>query len=194
MKRIIKVIECKTVIERSKFISYVYNCDNREELNSLLDEIRKIHHSATHVCFGCILQDKNEVYFSDDGEPSNTAGLPIIRALQENELIYTLVIVVRYFGGIKLGVPGLFRAYKESAEACLKNNTKEVTLKKLFEGKTSYGEFSNLKKYFDKKSISIYNVKFSDQVNFYVYLDEKEFKYISKFVKLNFLEKTKYMS
>ena len=193
MKRIIKESQSKIIIERSKFISYSFNCDDKTQANDILQKVRENHHAANHVCFACVLKNKLETYFSDDGEPSGTAGAPILQVLKENDLICTLVIVVRYFGGIKLGVPGLFRAYKESAEECLKDNTKDVILKKLYTSTVDYATFSNIKKYFEKNSIDIFDVAFSNYVTFSVYLEENEYRNISSNIKLDYFGKEEYM-
>ncbi len=100
------------IIEKSKFFVYVSHVGDEEEAKAYLSEVRSLHPMATHVCFGYIA-DKigNLQRFSDDGEPQGTAGMPILGVLKAQDLRETLVAVVRYFGGIKLGAGGLTRAY-----------------------------------------------------------------------------------
>ena len=100
----------------SKFISYLFPVYSKEEVKEKLEEIRKKEHSARHHCYAYILNpNKSPQRANDDGEPSSTAGKPILGQIQSNDLTNILIIVVRYFGGVKLGVPGLIRSYKTAA-------------------------------------------------------------------------------
>lgn len=100
----------------SKFLSYIYPVRSEEEIRTHLDALRKRYYDATHHCYAWRLGPRGESYRSnDDGEPSGTAGKPILGQLLSHELTDCLVVVVRYFGGTKLGVPGLIAAYRESA-------------------------------------------------------------------------------
>ena len=101
----------------SKFLSFIYPVHNEEEIREALDALRKRYFDATHHCYAWRLGPKGEQFrANDDGEPSGTAGKPILGQLLSRELTDCLVVVVRYFGGTKLGVPGLIAAYKESAQ------------------------------------------------------------------------------
>ena len=100
------------VIKRSKFICFLYHVENVNEINSILENLRQEYKDATHVCYSYILTNKEKAY--DDGEPSGTAGLPILEILKKKDLVNVLCVVVRYFGGIKLGAGGLIRAYSNS--------------------------------------------------------------------------------
>ncbi len=104
----------------SKFIAYAFPVNTAEEFKIKLEEVKKEHPKATHHCFAYRLgTDKNNFRSSDDGEPSGTAGKPILGQIDSKELTNTLIIVVRYFGGTQLGVPGLINAYKTSASLVL---------------------------------------------------------------------------
>ena len=99
----------------SKFLTYAYPVENEEEIKELLDALRKQYYDATHHCYAYRLGPQGEAYrANDDGEPSGTAGKPILGQLLSANLTNCLVVVVRYFGGTKLGVSGLIQAYKES--------------------------------------------------------------------------------
>lgn len=104
-------------IKKSKFITVLYKVNNILEIDNYLKEIRNIYQNATHYCYGYIIDDV--YHFSDDGEPGGTAGLPIIEILKKKNINYVLCIVVRYFGGIKLGAGGLVRAYSKSVRDAL---------------------------------------------------------------------------
>jgi uncharacterized YigZ family protein len=104
----------------SKFIGYACPIKSVEEFKDRLNEIRKEHPKATHHCFAYRLGlDGNTFRVSDDGEPSGSAGRPILGQIDSKGLVNTLVVVVRYFGGTLLGVPGLINAYKSTAALAL---------------------------------------------------------------------------
>ena len=104
----------------SKFLAYAYPVRTEEEIREHLDALRKRHFDATHHCYAWRLGPRGERYrTNDDGEPSGTAGKPILGQLLSAEVTDCLIVVVRYFGGTKLGVPGLIAAYREAAAEAL---------------------------------------------------------------------------
>ena len=104
----------------SKFIGFAFPVNNEAEIKSALEKVRTEHPKATHHCYAFRLGIEGENYrANDDGEPSGSAGLPIYNQLLANELTHILLIVVRYYGGTKLGVSGLVKTYKESAKLTL---------------------------------------------------------------------------
>lgn len=105
-------------IKKSKFITYLIKLDNVEEVEIKLNEIKKEYKDATHYCYAYIIQNKEKA--SDNGEPSGTAGVPILNVLKKNNLSNILCVVIRYFGGIKLGAGGLVRAYANSCSEAIK--------------------------------------------------------------------------
>ena len=104
----------------SKFLCYAYHVESEEEIAAYLEPLRKRYYDATHHCYAWRLGPFGEKFrANDDGEPSSTAGKPILGQLLSREVTNCLIVVVRYFGGTKLGVPGLIEAYKESTIAVL---------------------------------------------------------------------------
>ena len=104
----------------SKFLCYAYHIESEEEVSTHLEVLHKRYYDATHHCYAWRLGPFGERFrANDDGEPSSTAGKPILGQLLSREITNCLIVVVRYFGGTKLGVPGLIAAYKESAAAVL---------------------------------------------------------------------------
>lgn len=104
----------------SKFFGYAYPVFNEDDVKNCLDELRKKHHSARHFCYAYQIGiEKIRFRANDDGEPNNSAGLPIYGQIQSFEVTNILVVSVRYFGGTKLGVGGLISAYKTSAQLAL---------------------------------------------------------------------------
>ncbi len=104
------------VISRSRFMAFAYHVESEEDVAQKLKSLRKSYHDATHVCYAAIWDELgNMSRFSDDGEPSGTAGAPIMEAIKGAGLKKCMVAVVRYFGGVKLGTGGLTRAYSQGA-------------------------------------------------------------------------------
>ncbi|WP_314740509.1 YigZ family protein [Hoylesella pleuritidis] len=102
--------------KRSKFLAFAHNVDSVTEIKSLLDHYRKKYYNARHVCYAYMLgANRTSFRANDDGEPSGTAGKPILGQINSNELSNILIVVVRYYGGINLGTGGLIMAYRTAA-------------------------------------------------------------------------------
>ena len=122
MKTIKESYSSLLVIQKSEFIANIYPVNSIEEINDILTKTRKKYYDATHNCYSYVLGDNGEIVkCSDDGEPSQTAGVVIYDVLKKNELTNVLAIVTRYFGGIKLGAGGLVRAYSSTTALALQN-------------------------------------------------------------------------
>ncbi len=121
MLTINKVFTFEHIINKSTFICTLFPIQNLEEANNILKEMRKKYYDATHNCYACIYGENGEyAKNSDDGEPSQTAGIVIYDVLKKNNLTNVLAVVTRYFGGIKLGAGGLVRAYSSSTAEAVK--------------------------------------------------------------------------
>ncbi len=108
--------------KNSKFFGYAFPIQNEEEVKLHIEQLKKHHFSARHWCYAYQLGTDKIIYrANDDGEPNNSAGMPIYGQIQSFELTNVLVVVVRYFGGVKLGVGGLISAYKSAAQMALEN-------------------------------------------------------------------------
>lgn len=108
------------IINKSKFITYIYKVNNILEVNEKLNKLKTKYKDASHICYSYIIN--NIKRFNDDKEPSHTAGMPILNVLESKNLNYILAVVIRYFGGIKLGAPGLIRAYTNSVASLINND------------------------------------------------------------------------
>lgn len=154
------------VIERSKFICTVKSCQNEEEIKNFIEEIKKIHSLATHNCYAYIADEKGLVQkFSDDGEPQGTAGMPMLEVLKKKKLYKTVVVVTRYFGGIKLGTGGLVRAYQGAICDCINDSC--ILCQKyscVCEVCTDYNGLSKILKYTNSEKVKKLNVDYSDGV------------------------------
>ncbi|HXK00088.1 MAG TPA: YigZ family protein [Gelidibacter sp.] len=111
--------------KNSKFLGYAYPIKNAEDVKFHLENLKKQHHSARHWCYAYQLGKQESQYqfrVNDDGEPNNSAGMPIYGQIQSFEVTNILIVVVRYFGGVKLGVGGLISAYKTTAQMALEQS------------------------------------------------------------------------
>lgn len=125
------------VIEKSEFICYLKRCNDVEEFKEFLNSVKKYHYDATHHCSAYISKDVKRS--NDDGEPSGTAGMPILNALEKRNMEDTGAVVVRYFGGIKLGAGGLIRAYSNAILKAIDiaKKVEKISIRK-YELKVSY--------------------------------------------------------
>jgi len=132
-----KLIEPSIFKDRkSKFLGYAFPFDDLEQLKPIIEKLKKEHHNARHWCYGYRIGiEKIQERANDDGEPSNSAGMPILGQIKAKDLTNVLVVVVRYFGGVKLGVGGLMNAYKTATQMVLdeveiveKIRTKELSV------------------------------------------------------------------
>ena len=171
-----------TIIERSRFICYMKRIESEEEYKEYLNEIRKKHRDATHVCSAMICHNIRRS--SDDGEPSGTAGAPILGVLDKNGLDETCALVVRYFGGIKLGAGGLVRAYSGAVSECLKDAVlaEDLVLPK-YELTLPY-DVSNKVDYYLENNTIILDKKYAEEVT-YIFAadDENKLEKIREFTK-----------
>ena len=135
--------ENEIVIERSRFITHVFYVETEKDAKDALSAIKKKYQDATHNCYAFVTDFGLTSRSSDDGEPSGTAGAPIMEVLKNQKLINTLVVVTRYFGGIKLGAGGLVRAYSRSAaEGVKKGGAKEFFSCQKLKASLSYDEYN----------------------------------------------------
>ncbi|MGM9971829.1 MAG: YigZ family protein [Anaeroplasmataceae bacterium] len=153
MKKIKETYSNEIIINKSRFIAQIFRVNSIDEINEVLALTKKKYYDATHNCYAYILgEDANIQKCSDDGEPSKTAGAPILDVLKKQELTNILCIVTRYFGGILLGAGGLVRAYSEStSEVIKKAKIYDTLLLKKIEIRIDYSSYnailSNINKY-----------------------------------------------
>jgi len=147
--------------KNSKFFGYCFPVSSEEEVVQILKKLRKEHYSARHWCYAFQLGTEQTYYrINDDGEPSGTAGLPIYGQIQSFELTNILLVVVRYFGGTKLGVSGLVSAYKETAKMTLENaEIIEKTIDKQFVIKFEYNDINLVMRIIKEKKLSVVSQK-----------------------------------
>jgi len=175
----------------SKFIAFAYPVNTEEEAKIILSEIRKLYHDACHHCYAYrIGSDKMLYRSSDDGEPSGTAGKPIFNQILSKDLTNIFIVVVRYFGGTLLGVPGLINAYKNAALEAL-NNTAVITktVNEIYEIFYEYPAMNDVMKIVKDNGIEVISTDFNIKckIVFKVRKNNSSFIYES-LKKLNSLE------
>jgi uncharacterized YigZ family protein len=120
-----QTVSSELKIKGSRFIASIYHAITKEQAESHYSTVRRKYHDATHNCYAYRISD-DQYRFSDDGEPTGTAGKPILKVIETNNLIQTLIVVTRYFGGTKLGTGGLSRAYSDAAKDVINKTSIEV--------------------------------------------------------------------
>ncbi len=154
------------VIERSRFIANCAHAESEEQARAFIASVRAEHTLATHNCYAFVADKKgNLLRFSDDGEPQGTAGMPILDVLKNKKLFETVVVVTRYFGGIKLGAGGLVRAYSGTcAEALDRADIREYTACRELFLTVAYENFDALKKFLSSHDCAVKDTEYSDKV------------------------------
>jgi uncharacterized YigZ family protein len=156
----------------SRFIGLVFPIQNEDEVTALLEKSKEDYPNATHYCYAYRIKGKEGM--SDDGEPSHTAGLPLLGLLRKQDMDETLLVVVRYFGGTKLGAARLMRTYLDSGKKTLEIVDKgEIAAGKRIEVETDYSSFEKIKKRAQKEGIEINDVTFKEKVRFFLEGDDK---------------------
>ena len=160
----------------SKFYGYAFPISNEEEIKEKIELLKKQHYNARHWCYAWQLGKNYDHYrANDDGEPSNSAGMPIYGQLQSFNVTNVLVVVVRYFGGTKLGVGGLIKAYKNGAKLALENsNIIDKTINEKFLIKFEYPEMNTVMRIIKDEKISIINQKLELNCEFIISIRKKE--------------------
>lgn len=169
MEKFKTILEKNTTAEiiekKSRFIANLFYVETPQEAENKIKQIKKKYYDAKHNCFAYITLNENEIQkkCSDDGEPSGTAGAPMLEILEKQSIYNVVVIVTRYFGGILLGTGGLVKAYSDSLKEAIKKSTL-VEQEPGYEAeiKLPYADFEKFKYYCNKNNINIINSEYSD--------------------------------
>lgn len=181
MYSIKKEVENTIIIKKSKFITKLYKTNNLNEINNILSKVKKEYNDSTHICYAYILNGQEKCF--DDGEPSGTAGIPILNILKKNKLTNIIAIVIRYFGGTKLGAGGLLRAYSNSIIEALKlTQVIELTEGYLIELEFKYDQVKLVEYILNDKKII--NKEYSDNIIYNFYLSKEELNFIPELEKI----------
>lgn len=156
----------RQVIKKSEFICYINRIDSEHEAQNFIDQINKEHNKARHICYAYLLGLNDEIQReSDNGEPAGTAGVPILNALKQASLHNVCAVVVRYFGGIKLGTGGLIRAYGGTTNQTISTIgiIKRTLMSELIIA-LSYSDFERAKYFFQQNDIPLIDIEYSEQI------------------------------
>lgn len=195
MKQFITIKENVTdkfVEKKSTFITHLIRVTTEEEAREFINQTKKKHYDATHVCSAYVIGDNNEITrANDDGEPSGTAGAPMLDVLVKNNLKNVCTMVIRYYGGTKLGTGGLVRAYSGGVINAIKNATL-VERKDAFEMHVEIDYSLNGKIEYEiaKTNFLVHNIEYSDKITYILYImkeDEQQFlNWITEMTSNNF--------
>jgi len=168
--------EHEIIIEKSRFICYVSRATTEEEAQSFIQEIKKKHWNANHNCSAYLIGAHDQIQkANDDGEPSGTAGVPMLEVLKKRKLKDTVVVVTRYFGGIKLGAGGLIRAYsKSTSEGLNHTGIVERKLMRVMQTKVDYTLLGKVENELRQSRYAIKDIHYLEDVTFDVYVEEGE--------------------
>ena len=153
--------------KKSKFIANLFYVESIKEAEEIIEKTKKKYFDAKHNCIAYRIMENEQIVerFSDDGEPSGTAGAPMLNILQKNNLINVLIIVTRYFGGILLGTGGLVKAYSNSLLLALENTTKVIKcMGEELEVSLEYSQFESFKYYCKINDINIVDVNYKENI------------------------------
>lgn len=183
MYTIIKNTVYQYEIKKSKFITLIYRVNDINEVKTYLAKNKQDYPNATHYCFAYKIGNIQK--FSDDKEPNGTAGMPIIEVINKKNLDYILCIVIRYFGGIKLGSGGLIRAYSNAVKnAILEDNIAKIEIGYLIKIETDYDNQKQMDYMLKDKKIA---KEFNDKITYYIEIKKEElnlfFKYNYQIIK-----------
>lgn len=174
--------EHEIIIEKSRFIAYVSRATTEEEAQNFILEIKKKHRDANHNCSAYIIGEHDHIQkANDDGEPSGTAGVPILEVLKKKKLKDTVVVITRYFGGIKLGAGGLIRAYgKSTSEGINTTGIVERKLMRVIHTKIDYTWLGKVENELRSSVYKLKEIKYLEEVEVETYVEEEQ--------KQNFIE------
>lgn len=166
--------EDETIINKSRFIGYAMPVETEEEALDFIETIKTKHRDATHNVYAYVLgKDSNTQRFSDDGEPSGTAGIPVLEVIKKEGLRNTVVVVTRYFGGIKLGTGGLIRAYTKGAKIGLDAGIIiDMVLHTKIKIRIDYTLYGKIENYLMNEEYIVDDSIFDDAVNIFVYIED----------------------
>jgi len=177
-------IEYEEKIKRSTFIATIENVSSIDSAKQFISTVSSQHKTASHNCWAYIVGDKAEIsHSSDAGEPSGTAGKPMLNALQKHELSNVAVVVTRYYGGVKLGIRGLIEAYGISVEnAVQKAILKKIINIQIYKLQTSYDFLDILTYNLRKMKAKITDSKYTENVTVTIEVEEKDQEILNKYI------------
>lgn len=169
------------IINKSTFIGYASPIESENDAIKFIEEIKQKHKDATHNVYGYVYGENNIIQrYSDDGEPSGTAGIPVLEVIKKEDLRNVVVVVTRYFGGVKLGAGGLVRAYTKGAKVGLEaGNIVDKILYKRIKVRADYTLYGKIENELKSKGYTIEDVIYDDKANLIVLCDNEKYDELS---------------
>ncbi len=177
----------------SRFLAYSFKVFSEEDVKKQLASLKQKYPDATHHCYAYVIGQASQAQrANDDGEPSNSAGKPILRAILSKQLTNVLVVVVRYFGGTMLGIPGLIEAYGSSAKLVLEQSVRiEKFMEEKFALTTEFQHEQEIHRLLNPYHIRIVNREYTSKVCYEVFVRKSQAVYFEKQAKENYLLEVK---
>lgn len=163
----------ETIIQKSRFICHISRAETEEEAQQFISQVKKEYWNATHNCSAYLIGERDEFQkANDDGEPSGTAGVPMLEVLKKRQLKNTVTVVTRYFGGTKLGAGGLVRAYGTAvSNACEEIGIVNRKLATIVHFSIEYSKLGKFENFLDQQHYQIMEKQFTELVTLYVFVD-----------------------
>lgn len=175
-----KIQSSELKVKGSKFIASILHSPNKTIAEKKYQQFKQQYHDATHNCYAYRLSE-NDFRYSDDGEPSGTAGLPILKVLENNEIFEALLVVTRYYGGTKLGTGGLARAYSDAALMCINYSKKILKVKYVtINLQTTYNRYNELLRLVSNFNGKFKHSEYQDNVDLTLQIPKSKFSLFQK--------------
>lgn len=172
---VLKVMKAEIEVSRSRFLAYIFPCASIEGFEEKLNKIKQEHNHAKHCCYAYRIQESMLLErYQDDKEPSGTAGIPILEVLKGNGLTHCAIIVIRYFGGIKLGTGGLSRAYSDAAREVVKSSSiVQIETGCFLTFEIDYGISGKLEYFLATQQIAIESISYEAKIRYAIIIPEQ---------------------
>lgn len=183
---VLEYSEAEHIVEKSKFVTYTKPVFNEEEAVAFIANIKKKNYNATHNVSAYIIGESSDIKrYSDDGEPSGTAGMPALDTMLKKGITNTCVVITRYFGGIKLGTGGLVKAYTQSTKLGLEAS-KIIEYREMLKYQiiASYDLSQKIQYKLQNSPVHLINIEYLENVSFFIYMDDKEKSVITDLINL----------
>ncbi len=181
MNSIQGMVKSELTIKKSTFLGFVFPVESELDVHRILEELKRTHAGANHYCYAYRIGEQADIQkFDDDGEPSQTAGYPMMQVMQKQDLTNVLAVVIRFFGGIKLGASGLVRAYTKAISTALNAARVVSPVKMYYVDITVAFTFSGSVEHYLRQTVSVRHVSYTTHVTFHVTVHRDEFDEVSR--------------
>jgi uncharacterized YigZ family protein len=175
------MVKSELTIKKSTFLGFVFPVESELDVSRILEDLKRTHAGANHYCYAYSIGEHAEIQkYDDDGEPSQTAGFPMMQVVQKQDLTNVLAVVIRFFGGVKLGASGLVRAYTKAISTALKVAHVVSPVQMYHVDVTVAFTFSGSVEHYLRQTVEVKNVSYTTHVTFHVGLNRDVFDGVSR--------------